>query len=300
MGRDGNPSGCAVPKGCPGVFTGPPTTVGSPRFFDSFSFSNNGGAPACMTVALTPNCTETPAGANQIFSAAYVDNYVSSPGTQDCVNYLGDSGGSPANGTTSSYSFNVPNGHNFVVVVNAVNSPTAACSSYSATISGFFDDTAANGACPACALNTKVGTSTLWPANHNLINVGLSASPTGICPANRDVTVYSDEDDVDPQTISDMSPDAKNIALSTLRLRAERRDSGDGRVYLIVTKTSDGTGNGAFSCNTVTVAKTQNAADKNSVAAQAAAALTFCNNNGGSAPAGFFLVGDGPVVGPKQ
>jgi len=80
--------------------------------------------------------------------------------------------------------------------------------------------------------------------------VGLAASNTGICPANRTVNVYSDEDDVDPQTSGDMSPDAKNIALGTLRLRAERRDSGagaDGRVYLIVTTTSDGTGNGAFS-----------------------------------------------------
>ena len=36
------------------------------------------------------------------------------------------------------------------------------------------------------------------------------------------------------------------------------------------------------------------------VAAQAAAAKTFCTNNNGAAPAGFFLVGDGPVIGPKQ
>jgi Carboxypeptidase regulatory-like domain len=299
MGRDGNPSGCAVPKGCPGPIAGSPGTT---RLFDEYTFSNNGGAPACMTVALTPNCSE-PAAANQIFSEAYLDNYIPSPASQECTNYLGDIGGSPVNGTTGSYSFNVPNGHNFVVVVNAVNSPASTCSSYSATISGFFDDTPANGACPACVLTTTTTTSSLWPPSHNLINVGLAASTTGICPASRDVTVYSDEDDVDPQTIGNMSPDAKNIALSTLRLRAERRDTGagaDGRVYLIVTRTSDGTGNGAFSCKTVTVPSGQLPQQLADVAAQASAAETFCTNNGGAAPAGFFLVGDGPVIGPKQ
>ena len=302
MGRDANPSVCATPKGCPGVFVGPPTSVGTPRFFDSYTFSNTGGSAACMTVALTPNCTETPAGANQIFSAAYLETYIPTPGTQECVNYLGDIGASPLNGTTGSYSFNVPSGHNFVVVVNAVNSPASACSNYSATISGFFDDTPANGACPACVLTSSVTQSSLWPPNHNLINVGLAASSTGICPANRQVTVYSDEDDVTPGTSGDQSPDAKNIALGTLRLRSERKDSGngDGRVYLIVVRTSDGTGNGAFSCKTVTVPTGQSAAEKNSVAAQAAAAQTFCTNNAAAAPAGFFVVGDGPVIGSKQ
>jgi hypothetical protein len=252
-----------------------------------------------MTVELTPNCSE-PAATNQIFSVAYLDNYISTPGTQECVNYLGDIGASPLNGTTGSYAFNVPSGHNFVVVVNAVNTPTSQCSNYSAKISGFFDDTPANGACPACVLTPTTTTSQLWPPNHNLINVGLASPSTGICPANRQVTVYSDEDDVTPGTSGEHSPDAKNIALGTLRLRSERKDSGDGRVYLIVVKTSDGTGNGAFACKTVTVPTGQSSAEKNAVAAQAAAAQTFCTNNAGAAPAGFFVVGDGPVIGPKQ
>jgi hypothetical protein len=37
-----------------------------------------------------------------------------------------------------------------------------------------------------------------------------------------------------------------------------------------------------------------------SVNAQAAAARAFCQANGGAAPAGYFFVGDGPVIGPKQ
>jgi hypothetical protein len=296
MGRDANPATCELQKGCPGVFAGSP---GSNRFFDEYSFTNPAASQRCYTVALTPNCSE-PAATNQIFSEAYLNDYVPTPGSQECTNYVGDIGASPANGQTGSYSFNVPGGGTFVVVVNAVNSPTSTCSSYSATVSGFPDDTADGGPCPACVLTSTVTNASLNPPGHNLSNVGLATTSTGVCPANRQVTVYSDEDDVDPQTIGDMSPDAKDIALGTLRLRSERRETGDGRVYLIVVRTSDGTGNGAFSCTTVTVPNGSGGPPQASVNAQAAAAKTFCTNNGGTAPAGFFLVGDGPIVGPKQ
>ncbi|MFY9552105.1 MAG: carboxypeptidase-like regulatory domain-containing protein, partial [Thermoanaerobaculia bacterium] len=242
MGRDGNPSGCAVPKGCPG-----PLGAG-PRLYDLFPFANNGGSTACLTVNLTAGCSPA---TNPIMAAGYLDSF--NPANL-CANYLGDPGGSP--NPTNSFQVNVPAGHSLVLNVHEINPGLNGCSAYSGTVSGFFDDTPANGACPACVLSSTVTTSQLWPPNHNLINVGLAATSTGICPANRQVIVYSDEDDVDPQTSGDMSPDAKNVALGTLRLRSERRDSGsgaDGRVYLIVTSTSDGTGNGAFACKTVTV-----------------------------------------------
>jgi hypothetical protein len=289
LARDGSPSGCAAAKGCPG------TLGAGPRLYDTFNFVNSGGATACLKIDLTAACVPT---ANQIMTGAYLDSF---DPTNLCTNYLGDSGGSPS--PNASYSVNVPAGHTLVVNVHEINAGLAGCTGYSGQVSGFFDTTPGSGACPACVLSTSVTTSQLWPPSHNLINVGLAASTTGICPANRQVTVYSDEDDVDAQTVGDMSPDAKNIALGTLRLRSERRDSGagaDGRVYLIVTRTSDGTGNGAFSCSTVTVPEGQTPGQLASVAAQASAALTFCTNNAGSAPAGYFVVGDGPVIGPKQ
>lgn len=289
LGRDGNPSQCAAAKGCPG-----PLGTG-PRLYDTFNFPNNGGGAACLRIDLTAGCNPA---TNPIMAGAYLDSFDPS---NLCANYLGDMGGSPS--PSGSFSVNVPPGHTMVLNVHEINAGLNGCSSYSGQVSGFFDDTPSNGACPACVLTTSVTTSQLWPANHNLINVGLSASTTGICPASRNVTVYSDEDDVDPQTVGDMSPDAKNVALGTLRLRAERRDTGagaDGRVYLIITKTSDGTGNGAFACTTVTVPESQSASDKASVAAQAAAAQSFCTGNGGTPPPGYFLVGDGPTIGPKQ
>lgn len=283
LGRNAVSSVCGSLKGCPG-------TIGTgPKFYDTFSFANTSAVTECLTINLDQSSCS-----GALIAGAYLDSF---DGTNLCTNYLGDAGASPAVG---SFQVNVPVGHNLIVSIQQVADGTFCTTGYSGSVTGFIDNTADNGACPACQLTSPVATSSLWPANHALINVGLSATSTGICPANRQVTVFSDEDDVDPQTIGDMSPDAKNIALGTLRLRAERRDSGDGRVYLIVVRTSDGTGNGAFSCSTVTVPVNQSAAGKNSVAAQAAAAQTFCTNNAGASPPGFFLVGDGPVIGPKQ
>ena len=134
-----------------------------------------------------------------------------------------------------------------------------------------------------------------------LVNVGLAATATGDCPGGQTITVqvFSDEDDVDALTIDDMSPDAKDIAVSTLRLRAERRDSGDGRVYLVVVRATDACGT-AFNSHTVVVSKSQSAANIASVNAQAAAAKAFCDANGGAPPPGYFVIGDGPIIGPKQ
>ena len=40
--------------------------------------------------------------------------------------------------------------------------------------------------------------------------------------------------------------------------------------------------------------------DQDAVDAQAAAAKTFCQQHTGAAPPGYFVVGGGPVIGPKQ
>ena len=152
----------------------------------------------------------------------------------------------------------------------------------------------------APTITSAVGTTELWPPNHNLINVGLSTTAFDNCPNPIvSVAVYSDEDDEAPTGDGNFSPDAKNIAVGTLRLRAERDGNLDGRVYLIISTVTDPSGNSARSCKTVTVPKSQSAAAKASVAVQAAAASAYCGANG-TAPAGFFLVGDGPIVGPKQ
>ncbi|NCO95378.1 MAG: hypothetical protein COZ06_25995 [Armatimonadetes bacterium CG_4_10_14_3_um_filter_66_18] len=81
--------------------------------------------------------------------------------------------------------------------------------------------------------------------------------------------------------------------MTGLRLRAERKGNGDGRVYLITATVTDASGNVTKKCRAVTVPMSQSAKDKDAVAAQVAAAVA----------AGVPLPYDstaGPVVGPKQ
>jgi len=149
------------------------------------------------------------------------------------------------------------------------------------------------------AISAAVATGSLWPVNHDLVNVGLSFTATDNSSAvTTHVAVYSDEDDVTSGG-GEQSPDAKNIAAGTLRLRAERSGNGDGRVYLILLTAADAFANTSHSCLTVVVPKGQSAADGASVNQQANAARAQCTATG-VAPAGYFVIGDGPVVGPKQ
>jgi hypothetical protein len=137
LGRDGQPSQCSG-KACPGG--GFPGT----KRFQQFEFDNNSAADACFTVTI--NATIPPAGAGDIESAAYLGSY--DPANL-CLNYLGDSG-VVGLGTTlgsASYSFTVPAGAHFVVVVNTTGTITASAP-FSGIVSGFVDDTAGSGPCP--------------------------------------------------------------------------------------------------------------------------------------------------------
>jgi uncharacterized repeat protein (TIGR01451 family) len=142
----------------------------------------------------------------------------------------------------------------------------------------------------APTLTSSVSVTTMGPPfNHALINVGLSATASDNCGSVGpfQVFVYSDEDDGP----APHSPDATNIGIGSLRLRRERNGGSDGRVYLVVVKVADASGNVSSSCNTVTVPLSNSAGDQTAVNAQAAAASSFCSANNGSAPAGYFVVG---------
>jgi len=139
-------------------------------------------------------------------------------------------------------------------------------------------------------ITASLATATLWPPDHSLVDVGLTYSAVDNGgSATTTVAVFSDEDDV-TSAGGDQSPDAKGA----LRLRAERDATSDGRFYLIRITSTDASANTSHDCLTVVVPKSLSAADVASVSAQASAARTQCTG------AGLFVVGDGPVVGPKQ
>jgi hypothetical protein len=143
--------------------------------------------------------------------------------------------------------------------------------------------------------------------DHNLTNFGLTVSAKDVCSASPTVSiqVFGNEDD---QTGTDkqgtvFSPDAKDIAPGTLRLRAERSDSGQGRVYLIVVKATDASGNFSLTASTVVVPRstsTTSIATVNQMAAASKAYALNPANKNNPQPPGYFVIGDGPVIGSKQ
>jgi hypothetical protein len=130
------------------------------------------------------------------------------------------------------------------------------------------------------------------------VNIGLSMSATDNCGIVGPVAVavFSDEDD---DVGGSFSPDAKDIAAGTLRLRAEANKQGDGRVYLITAKAADSAGSVSYGATTVVVPNSTSAAALGAANAQGAAATSYFAAHL-APPPGFVLVGDGPVLGPKQ
>jgi hypothetical protein len=189
LGRDGVPSTCEG-KGCPGGIA----TAGT-RNYKTFNFTNAGGAPACITVTVNAACGSG-GTAGDISSAAYLTTY--NPANL-CTNYLGDSGvvGLGTTVPSASYSFNVPAGANFVVVVNT-NTGGTTCQQFSGLVSGFFDFTPGPGACATCTppatptisaggpttfcsgnsvtLTSSSGTAYQWYRNDVLLNGSTSQS----------------------------------------------------------------------------------------------------------------------------
>src|SRR5262249_30809541 len=96
------------------------------------------------------------------------------------------------------------------------------------------------------------------------------------------------------------SPDAADIAPGTLRLRAERKGNGDGRVYLIVSQATDPSGNTGFNCCTEVVPHSRHAWSIADAQAHATAARAYSLKNSGAPPPGYSVIGDGPVIGRKQ
>ena len=139
--------------------------------------------------------------------------------------------------------------------------------------------------------------------DHTMKNVGYVVSASDACSGAilPTVQVFGSEDDQTPTGDGMFSPDAKNIGPSgTLRLRQERVNNGPGRVYLIVAKATDGSSNTGFSCKTVVSPRSSKVADINKVQSLATTAKNYCQAHSGNSPAGYFVVGDGPVIGPKQ
>jgi hypothetical protein len=160
-------------------------------------------------------------------------------------------------------------------------------------------------------VTSSIETTVLWPPNHNLVDVGLEISAVDSCDGDASdpedsslsliTEIWSDEAEISKRGRGSgrHAPDAKYLD-SQLRLRSERSGGEDGRVYLIITKATDTSGNTGFACSTVVVPHDQSEESLDAVNAQAFAAESFCNENGGRPPAGFTQHGLSKEIGPKQ
>jgi hypothetical protein len=131
-------SSCQNPRDCPGAIN----DIVS-RHYDAYTFVNTSDATACFTVDVEAACL------NEILvhSSAYLGTFDPQNLFQ---NYLADVGLGIL--TNSQYSFIVPAGTNFVVVVNEL-APNLLCPNYTLTVSG-----------PACPVpSTPAPSSTPLP-----------------------------------------------------------------------------------------------------------------------------------------
>jgi hypothetical protein len=100
-------------------------------------------------------------------------------------------------------------------------------------------------------ISLTLSTDTLWPPNHQLVPVTVTVVVTDRCDPSASfelVSVTSDEDDDgrgDGHTVADIQGATIGTADTAFLLRAERAGPGDGRVYTIVYRATDGAGNAA-------------------------------------------------------
>ena len=114
--RGGTPSDCGG-RPFPGLNADPSPVV---RRFDQYTYVNSSGSPICVKVTLKADN----AG---IHSVAYLGSYNPADISQ---NYLGDLGVAYAANTEASYSFTVPAGATYVIVVHEITPNTPATINY--------------------------------------------------------------------------------------------------------------------------------------------------------------------------
>lgn len=101
--------------------------------------------------------------------------------------------------------------------------------------------------------------NTLWPPNHRMVDVALTATVTDNCatvPICKILSVASNEP-VNDLGDGDTAPDWMISGDLSVKLNAERSGKGNGRVYTLTTGCTDASGNSSSKAVTVTVSKDQ-------------------------------------------
>jgi photosystem II stability/assembly factor-like uncharacterized protein len=96
--------------------------------------------------------------------------------------------------------------------------------------------------------------NTLWPPNHQMVDVAVNYTATDNCPLTCVLTVSSNEP-IDGLGDGDTAPDWEVIDDHNVRLRSERAGKTNDRIYTITTTCTDASGNTTVKTSTVVVPK---------------------------------------------
>jgi hypothetical protein len=113
---------------------------------------------------------------------------------------------------------------------------------------------------PPAITNVSVTPTTLWPANHKMVDVTINYDVTDDCDETSGTICtlsVSSNEAVEGTGDGDTAPDWVVIDAHHLKLRAERAGSGSGRVYTITITCTDSNGNSSSESVTVSVPKSQ-------------------------------------------
>jgi hypothetical protein len=98
---------------------------------------------------------------------------------------------------------------------------------------------------------------TLWPPNHQMVDVTINYTATDNCPGLNCVLSVSSNEPVTGTGDGDTQPDWEVVDAHHLRLRAERAGNGTGRIYTITLTCTDAAGHVVTKNTNVLVAHNQ-------------------------------------------
>jgi hypothetical protein len=108
---------------------------------------------------------------------------------------------------------------------------------------------------PPVITDVSASPDLLWPPNHKMVDVTITAVATDNCDASPTcaVTAVASDEPVTGHGSGNTSPDWIILGGQIVQLRAERMGSGDGRVYSVTDTCTDDSGNTSSAVAEVTV-----------------------------------------------
>ncbi len=95
--------------------------------------------------------------------------------------------------------------------------------------------------------------NTLWPPNHEMVNVMVSYTATDNCPGLNCILTVASNEPINGLGDGDTAPDWQVISPTKVMLRSERSGKGNGRIYTITITCTDAANNVTRKTTTVTV-----------------------------------------------